>query len=83
MVKIGLKKFLGLFKKLKERFRRYMLLVTLKAKKLLERFTIKNRQKWKRVTVEKVIKKKSDELDVKWKDYESYFNSWIDKKDIV
>ena len=45
MVKIGLKKFWKLFKKLKERFRGYMLLVTLKAKKLLERFTIKNRQK--------------------------------------
>ena len=45
MVKIGLKKFWKLFKKLKERFRGYMLLVTLKAKKLLEHFTIKNRQK--------------------------------------
>ena len=32
---------------------------------------------------EKVIKKKGDKLSVKWKDYNSSFNSWIDKKDIV
>ena len=33
--------------------------------------------------VEKVIKKKDDQLYVKWKGYDSSFNSWIDKKDIV
>ena len=33
--------------------------------------------------VEKVIKRKGDKLYVKWKDYDSSFNSWIDKKDIV
>ena len=32
---------------------------------------------------EKVIKKKSDKLYVKWKGYDNSFNSWIDKKDIV
>ena len=32
---------------------------------------------------EKVIKKKGDNLYVKWKGYNSSFNSWIDKKDIV
>ena len=32
---------------------------------------------------EKVIKRKSDKLCVKWKDYNNSFNSWIDKKDIV
>ena len=32
---------------------------------------------------EKVIKKKGDKLYVKWKGYNSSFNSWIDKKDIV
>ena len=31
----------------------------------------------------KVIKKKGDELYVKWKDYDHSFNSWIDKKDII
>ena len=30
--------------------------------------------------IEKVIKKKSDKLYVKWKGYDNSFNSWIDKK---
>ena len=29
------------------------------------------------------IKKKGDKLYVKWKGYDSSFNSWIDKKDLV
>ena len=33
--------------------------------------------------IEKVIKKKGDKLYVKWKDYNSSFNSWVDKKDLV
>ena len=33
--------------------------------------------------VETVIKRKVDKLYVKWKGYDSSFNSWIDKKDIV
>ena len=33
--------------------------------------------------IEKVIKKKGDKLKVKWKGYDSSFNSWIDKKDLV
>ena len=33
--------------------------------------------------IEKVIKRKSDKLYVKWKDYDNSFNSWINKKDIV
>ena len=33
--------------------------------------------------IEKVIKRKSDKLYVKWKGYNNSFNSWIDKKDIV
>ena len=32
--------------------------------------------------IEKVIKKKGDKLYVKWKGYDSSFNSWIDKKDL-
>ena len=39
-----------------------------------------NQQKFR---IEKVIKKKSDKLYVKWKGYNNSFNSWIDKKDIV
>ena len=33
--------------------------------------------------IKKVTKRKGDKLYVKWKDYDSSFNSWIDKKDIV
>ena len=39
-----------------------------------------NQQKFR---VEKVIKRKSDKLYVKWKGYDTSFNSWIDKKDTV
>ena len=37
----------------------------------------------KEFRIEKVIKKKGDKLYVKWKRYDSFFNSWIDKKDII
>ena len=37
----------------------------------------------KQFRVKKVIKRKGDKLYMKWKDYDSLFNSWIDKKDIV
>ena len=43
-------------------------------------FQIKNQKDFR---VEKVIKRKSDKLYVKWKGYDNSFNSWIDKKDIV
>ena len=33
--------------------------------------------------IEKVILKKGDKLYVKWKGYDSSFNSWIDKKDLI
>ena len=33
--------------------------------------------------IEKVIKKKGDKLHVKWKGYDSSFNSWIDKKVLI
>ena len=33
--------------------------------------------------IEKVIKEKCDKLYDKWKHYDSSFNSWIDKKDLV
>ena len=37
----------------------------------------------KKIRIEKIIKKKGDKLYVKWKGYDSSFNSWIDKKDLV
>ena len=33
--------------------------------------------------IEKVIKKEDNKLYVKWKGYDSAYNSWIDKKDLV
>ena len=33
--------------------------------------------------IEKVIMKKGDKLYVKWKGYDSSFNSWIDKEDLI
>ena len=37
----------------------------------------------KEFRVEKAIKRKVDKLFVKWKGYDSSFNSWIDKKDLL
>ena len=37
----------------------------------------------KKFMVEKVIKRKGDKLYVKWKDYDSSFNSQIDEKDSI
>ena len=33
--------------------------------------------------IEKVLKRKGDELYVKWKGYDNLFNSWIDKNDLI
>ena len=54
-------------------------------KKLLEHFMKKNCKKQikKKKRIEKVIKKKGNELCVKWKGYDNSFNSWIDKKDVI
>ena len=37
----------------------------------------------KKVRIEKVLKRKGDKLYLKWKGYDSHFNSWVDKKDTV
>ena len=39
--------------------------------------------KQKKFRIEKVIKRKGDKLYVKWKGYDSPFNSWVDKKDNI
>ena len=33
--------------------------------------------------IEKILKRKDDKLYVKWKGYDSCFNSWIDKKSLI
>ena len=40
----------------------------------------KKTRKKQELRIEKVIKKKGDILYIKWKVYDSSFNSWIDKK---
>ena len=62
-----------------------MLLVTLKCKEIVGTFYKKKLQKTnqREFRAEKVIKRKSDKLYVKWKDCDSPFNSWIDKSDII
>ena len=37
----------------------------------------------KEFRIEKVLKRKDDELYVKWKGYDNRFNSWINKKDLL
>ena len=66
---IGLKKFL-LSKNLKILCHWHMLLVILK--KLFERFTEKNQKEFR---TEKSFERKSYKLHVKWKGYNSTFNS--------
>ena len=58
-----------------------MLLPILTVKKLLERFPKNNCKKTnqKEFKIEKLNKRKGDELYVKWKGYDNSFNSWIDK----
>ena len=48
---------------------------------ILQKRITKNNQKEFRT--EKVIKRRDDKLYIKWKGFDSSFNSWIDKKDIV
>ena len=56
----------------------------LKSDNIFRNFHEKELQKTnqRQFRVEKVIKRKSDKLYVKWKGYDSSSNSWIDKKDI-
>ena len=37
----------------------------------------------KELRIGKVIKKKGNKLYVRWKGYDSSFNRWIDKKDLI
>ena len=56
-----------------------------KGKEIIGTFCEKELQKTNQqeFRIEKVIKKKGDKLYVKWKGYDSSFNSWIDKKDLI
>ena len=77
---IGLKKFL-LFVKLKIQFHGHVI-NDLNGEEIIGTFYEKELQKTnqKEFRIEKVIKSKGDKLYVKWKGYDSSYNSWIDKK---
>ena len=57
----------------------------LKGKEIVETFCEKESKKTNRkeFRIENVINRKCDKLYVKWKGYNSSFNSWINKKYIV
>ena len=57
----------------------------LKGEEIIGTFYEKKLQKTnqKEFRIEKVLREKGDKLYVKWKGYDSSFNSWIDKKDLV
>ena len=85
MFQIGLKKFLWL-----KKFKNSIVLWTyvifdLKVEETVAKFYGKELQKTnqKEFRVEQVIKRKGNQPYVKWKGYDSSFNNWIDKKDIV
>ena len=85
---IGLKRFL-LLKKVENTVPWKYFNIDLNGKEIVGKFYVKELQTKiksklnKEFRVEKVINWKGDKLYVKWKGYGSYFNSWIDKKDIV
>ena len=62
-----------------------MLLLMVTMKKLLELFKKKELQKpnQKEFRVKKLIKRKRNKLYVKCRGYDSSFNNWIDRKDII
>ena len=78
ILKIGLKKFL-LLPKLKIQFHGLMLLVIYQWRCYWKFLWKKNCKKTnqKEFRIEKFIKSKDDKLYVKWKGYDSLFNSWI------
>ena len=57
----------------------------LNGEEILESFYEKELQKTnqKEFKIEKVIKRKGNELYVNWKGHDNSFNSWIDEKDLI
>ena len=55
------------------------------SEEITENFYEKELQKTsqEKLRIEAVLKRKGDKLYVKWKGYDSRFNSWIDKKDLI
>ena len=62
-----------------------MWLVILNGELINESFYETELQKTNQETfrIEKVLKRKGNKLYVKWKGYDSRFNRWINKKDLI
>ena len=84
MFQIGLKKVLNI-KKAKNTALCTYVISDRNGEEIVGMFYEKELQKTnqKEFRVKKVIKRKSDKLYVKWKGYNSSFNSWIDKEDNI
>ena len=80
---IGLKKFV--IKKVKKTVPWTYVANNLNGEEIIRTFYEKELQKTnqREFRLEEIIKNKGDELYVKWKGYNSSFNSWTDKKDLV
>ena len=83
ILQIGLKKFL--IKEIKNTVPWTYVINGLNGEEIIGRFYEKELQKTyqEEFRIKKVIKKIGNKLYVKWKGYDSSFNSWIDKKDLV
>ena len=79
-----MKKFL-LLKKIKNTVLWTYVISDLNGEEIVGSFHEKELQKTnqKEFRIEKVIKRKGNKLYVKWKGCNNYFNSWIDKKDLI
>ena len=84
MLPIGVKKSL-LLKKIKNTVPWTYVISDLNGEEIVRCFYEKELQKTnqKKFRIEKVIRRKGNKLYVKWKEYDSSFNSWIDKKDLI
>ena len=84
MFLIGQKKFLLLIK-LKNTVPWTYAISDLNGEQIIGSFCEKELQKTnqKESRIEKVLKRKGDQLYVKWKGYDNSFNSWINKKDLL
>ena len=83
-LKIGQKKSL-LFVKIKNIVLSTYVISDLNAEPITRSFYEKELGKTsqEKLRIEKVLKRKGNKLYVKWKGYDSRFNSWIVKKDLI
>ena len=74
----------SVFKK-SQKFSSVGIISDLNGEQIVKTFYSKELQKTnqKESGAEKVIKRKGNKLCVKWKRYDSSFNSWVDKKNII